>query len=175
MPKFTADETMNITIDDNGYTEEMVDEMVRIYIGGQVNQRWDRARMKKDEDLYRNVQTWELRLGNHDSETEGGIPKPTGTDNKQWKCNEFWKESWIGEVRVLYSYRRSKIVFRGDMKEAGRMMNILERVAHQEEREKGKWEINIPDGYAEKTKEKRTKSRRPRKSQAEDSSTRWKC
>ena len=36
-------------------------------------------------------------------------------------------------------------------------------MAHKEDGEKGKWKINIPEGYEDKTKEKRTKSRQTRK------------
>ena len=43
------------------------------------------------------------------------------------------------------------------------MMNILERATHKEDGEKGKWKIKTPEGYEEKTKEKRTKIRRTRK------------
>ena len=86
-------------------------------------------------------------------------------DNGFWKSNSFWKERWIGEVRVLYSYRRRKTVSQGDMEEAGRMLSILERVAHQhlEDGGKAKWAINTPEAYGEKTKGKRTKSKQTRK------------
>ena len=90
-----------------------------------------------------------------------------------WKCHERREEKWIGEVRVLHSYKRHRTVFQCDMEEASRMVNILERVARKEEGEKGKWKINNPEG-CEENKERRTRRRQKKKNQANDTVLRWK-
>ena len=102
-----------------------------------------------------------------------GKAKETEAESTRWKCNEHWEEKWIGVVRILHSYKKHKTVSQGDMGEASRAMNILERVAQKEERERGKWKINNPDG-CEENKERRTRSRQRKKNQVNDTVLRWK-
>ena len=46
---------MDITV--NTYTERMVGETVRIYLSPHAVEKWEKAKLKEDTELYMNAQT----------------------------------------------------------------------------------------------------------------------